>query len=218
MTAIEITDLEKHFGPVRALQGISATIPGGTLTLVSGPNGAGKSTLLRILAGLTRPTRGAVRVLGRDPFRRESAPHRGEVGYLSAEPGLYGDLTLRENLEFCARLHALGPDRVGQIIESLELEPISARRVRTLSLGFRRRCGLARALLTDPELLLLDEPWNGLDRDASRKLNELLGRYRQKGRTALVVAHAPAEGKELFDAELHLSDGVQLAHTPFEHP
>ena len=207
MSAIEIKLLEKRFGRVRALDGVSATIPEGSATLLSGPNGAGKSTLLRVLASLTRPTRGTVRVLGVNPFSRDAVPHRGRVGYLGQEAALYGELTVQENLEFCANLYGVDPQRIRTLIQDMELEPVAGQRVRTLSLGYRRRVGLARARLTDPPLLLLDEPWNGLDAEASQRLTDLLQRHRKAGRSALVAAHSPATTTGLFDAVLRLEAG-----------
>jgi len=210
MNAIELSGVEKRFGPVRALDGISATLPAGSIILLSGPNGAGKSTLLRVLAGLTRPTRGTLRVLGVDPFGHDGAAQRGRLGYLGQETGLYGELTLRENLEFCARLHDLGSERVENLIHELGLEPVSGRRVRTLSLGYLRRAGLARARLTDPPLMLLDEPWNGLDTEASQALTDWLHSHRGPGRSALIAAHTPSAASGLFDRELRLEHGRLL--------
>ncbi len=208
MNAVEARGLEKRFGSVRALRGISVEVPTGAATLVSGPNAAGKTTLLRILAGLTRPTRGAVRVLGSDPFGRDRAQLRGRVGYLGQEAALYGELTLAENLAFVARLHAVDTERVLGIASELGLEPLLARRVHTFSLGFRRRAGLAAVLLPEPVLLLLDEPWNGLDSEASEQLAKRLTAARETGTTVLVVAHAPGAHKRRFDSELRLEGGT----------
>ncbi len=207
MNVIELSGLEKRFGRVRALDRVSAAIPEGTTTLLSGPNGAGKTTLLRVLAALTRPTSGTLRVLGVDPFSRDGAAQRSRLGYLGQEAALYGELTIRENLEFCARLHGVETERIGVLMHELELEPVSGQRVRTLSLGYRRRAGLARARLTDPPLVLLDEPWNGLDADASQQLTDWLRDHHNAGRSALVAAHAPGPGTGLFDAVLRLERG-----------
>ena len=169
MSLVRTHDLTKRFGHVLALDRLSIDIPDRTLTLISGPNGAGKSTLLRILAGLTRPTRGEAQVFGEAPTRR-----RETLGYLAQGSGLYGELSVRENLEFCASLHGLGNRDVDRVIEELDLGTVSERRAGTLSLGFRRRSGLARALLPRPRLLLLDEPWNGLDAESAERLADRL--------------------------------------------
>ena len=172
-----------------------------------GPNGAGKSTLLRVVAALTRPTRGEVRVHGQDLFRSAHASSRGAVGYLGSESGLYGELTLDENLRFCARVHGADAARVETAIERLELAPIRARRVSNLSLGFRRRAGLARLLVCAPTLWLLDEPWNGLDTHAASLLADVLREQRAAGHGALVAAHVLGPHTELFDRTLALERG-----------
>ncbi len=207
MKVVELVDVAKHYGAVRALDQVSASFEGGTLTHVSGPNGAGKSTLLRVIAGLTRPTRGRVNVLDVDLFRSLHARERGRVGYLGPEAGLYGELTLDENLRFCARLHGSSESCIDAVIQRLELGEVRARPVSTLSLGFRRRAGLARLLVTDPELWLLDEPWNGLDADASAALAAELRAHREAGRTALVAAHVVGEHAGLFDRGVALRSG-----------
>ena len=207
MNALELDSVEKRFGRVRALAGITAQLRAGQLVLVSGPNGAGKSTLLRILAGLTRPTRGRIAVLGEDPFRSSGAAVRGQVGYLGPETALYGELTVAENLEFCARLQRAPARRVPLQLAALGLEDMADRRVRTLSSGYRRRAGLARALLAHPPVLLLDEPWNGLDSEASDHLVRALNQLRDRGGTALVAAHAVGAYAGLFDHHLRIVAG-----------
>ena len=162
LSAVETEGLEKRFGRVRALRGLDFALEPGSLVRVAGPNGAGKSTLLRILAGLTRPTRGSLRVDGTDPFGAHAVRARAQTGYLGQSAGLYAELTVGENLGFNAELRGLPADSIEQAIESLGLESVRDLRVQTLSQGFRRRAGLARALLGRPALLLLDEPWNML--------------------------------------------------------
>ena len=210
MNAVEVSGLEKRFGSVRALAGIETSIPEGSVTLIRGPNGAGKSTLLRVLAGLTRPTRGEVRVLGTDPFRASGAAARGRVGYLGPEPSLYAELSIEENLSFCARLQGCSRARVAELCAALGLEEVARRPVRALSSGFRRRAGLARALLPDPALLLLDEPWNGLDAAAAALLADRLQDLRARGGTALIASHSPESHTAPFDRTLHLEHGRLL--------
>ncbi len=210
MNVIETSQLEKRFGTVRALDRVSTTLPEGSTTLLRGPNGAGKTTLLRVLAALTRPTGGGVQVLGVNPFGADASAQRSRLGYLGQETALYGELTLQENLEFYAKLHGVDPERIEFLIHELELEGVAGQRVRTLSLGYRRRAGLARVRLTDPSLVLLDEPWNGLDAEASQQLTHWLEQHRKAGHSALVAAHSPGGASGLFDAEIRLERGRLL--------
>lgn len=210
MTAIELRGLAKEYGVVRALSDVSLDVPEATVGRIAGPNGAGKSTLLRVAAGLTRPTSGTVRLLGHDPFHSRGVAVRGEVGWLGAGAGLYGDLTVDENLRFAARLSSTDPERVDWAVDRFGLAPVRGRRVRLLSQGFRRRAGLARAFLPGPRLLLLDEPWNGLDAESGRRLTKLLGEHRGAGGTALVVAHGEIPGGEVVDRQIHLERGTVL--------
>ncbi len=205
--ALELRDVEKRYRPVRALHGVSLRVARGATIRLTGANGAGKSTLLRVAAGLTRPTRGTVRSLGGSPYGREGAARRGRIGFLGQHPGLYADLSLRENLRFLARLLALDPGRAAAVISALELESVAERNVGTLSLGYRRRAGLARALLAEPDLLLLDEPWNGLDAKSSEALARLLEAERARGATVLVAMHAASVPEGFFDGALELEAG-----------
>jgi len=207
LNAVEVEDIEKHYGRVRALAGITTALPSACLHLVSGANGAGKSTLLRVVAGLTRPTRGRVRVLGHDLFRSQDARERARVGYLGPDPSLYPELTVAENLAFQARLLGVPAQRVARQIAAFDLQPVADRRARVLSTGFRRRSGLARALIGDPDVLVLDEPWNGLDSEASDVLARALDRVRGRGATGLVAAHTVGAYAGLFDHTIRIEDG-----------
>ncbi len=208
---IQVEELEKHYGKVAALRGLSLEIQPGTVTLVAGPNGAGKSTLLRILAGLTRPTRGRVSIDGRDPFGRGAAASRGRVGFVGQELALYGELTVEENLRFMARLHGIARDQGAaggfDALHELDLEAVARRRVRTLSQGYGRRTSIARALLTRPDVLLLDEPWNGLDAEAAGRLAALLAAERERGHTVVAAQHGAGEHASLFDRTIELEAG-----------
>ncbi len=212
--AVEVRGLAKIYGRQRALHGLDFALEAGTFTLIAGPNGAGKSTLLRVLAALTRPSRGEVRVLDGDPFGRGSGELRRRIGYLGAQPGLYDGLTLQENLELAGRLRGVEPHRVSALIAELELASVARRSFGELSLGYRRRAGLARALLGAPDLLLLDEPWSGLDAASVRRLNLQLARRHEQGATVLVAAHAVRDLLPLCDAVLSLADGQLRALEP----
>ncbi len=204
MSAVEAHSLVKRYGAVRALDRVSFRLEPATLTFVTGPNGAGKSTLLRVLAALTRPTSGEIRLTGKDPFGKDGASLRSRVGWIGAAAGLYADLTVEENLLFHARLHGLDPGRIEPALEDFGLVPLRDRRVRTLSQGFRRRAGLARVFLPAPSLILLDEPWNGLDAAGSEQLLGVLQDHRSKGATILASRHGRTDGA---DRILYLADG-----------
>lgn len=186
--AIEAVGLEKRFGRRRAVAGLTAAVAPGECLALLGPNGAGKSTFLRLAAGLARPTAGGLRVLGRDP---RSTSSRAAVGYLGHRAGVYAALTARENLRLHARLHGL-PSPDGPVAAGLERVGLAARAdepVRAFSQGMKQRLGLARVLLHDPEVLLLDEPFSGLDAGGARVLEEVLAQLREAGRTVVLVTH-----------------------------
>jgi heme exporter protein A len=186
--AIEAVGLEKRYGRRRALSGLTATVAPGECLALLGPNGAGKSTFLRLAAGLARPTAGELRVLGRPARSPES---RAGIGYLGHRAGLYAGLTARENLRLHARLHGLaeGERRVEAALERVGLARRAAEPVRAFSQGMKQRLGLARVLLHEPPLLLLDEPFSGLDAEGARVLEEVLAAQRAAGRTVVLVTH-----------------------------
>ena len=207
LSAVELREVDKDYGPVRALDAVSLSVQTGTLVWLAGANGAGKSTLLRVLGSLTRPTRGFVTLFGVDPFSGGGASVRGRVGFLGQDASLYGELSIAENLRFCARLRGAGAAELERVAAELELAPVLDQRVRTLSQGYRRRAGLARALLGSPELLLLDEPWNGLDVESAERLTRLLVRLRDAGGSVIVAAHAASGPLPRFDRTLRLDAG-----------
>jgi len=183
------------------LEGVTLTLPAGATLVVFGPNGAGKSTLLRILATLLRPTVGVARVLGHE-LPRESWAVRGRIGLLGHEPMLYRELTGRENLRFHARLHRVGDARVAELLDAVNMGPRADEPVSTLSRGMVQRLAVARAVLHDPELLLLDEPRANLDPAAADLIDPLLA-----GRTRVLTSHDPAGGLAEADFALGLRGG-----------
>ncbi len=207
MSEVELRDVGKDYGPVRALDRLSLSFGRGTLVWLSGANGAGKSTLLRTLGSLTRPTRGSVELFGVDPFSAAGAAVRGRVGFLGQDASLYGELSVAENLRFCAQLRGHPEADLHRVASELELGPMLDRRVRTLSQGYRRRAGLARALIGSPELVLLDEPWNGLDSESADRLTLLLARLRDSGAIVIVAAHEASGPRPRFDRTLRLEGG-----------
>lgn len=202
--AASLQDVTKLFGRFAALREVSAEFSAGRLYAVLGENGAGKSTLLRLMAGLSRPTRGEVRVLGGDP--RET---RRRLGYMSHASFLYDELDCRENLAYFAGLYDIHDAQVWErAIATVGLDPRLARRVGDYSQGMRQRLSLARAVLHDPELLLLDEPFSNLDVGSAAAMAQLLGRMRDQGRTIFVVTHQPAHLAEVADESITLAAGA----------
>ena len=211
--AIQLLDVSKRFGPLVALDGISLTVQSGEFVLLAGPNGAGKSTLGRLLSGLSQPTRGRVLISGLEP-RDSSVRHA--VGFLSHQPLLYDDLSARENLDFFARMYGVPRSRVDTLIAEGGIEPFQHRRVRELSRGMKQRLALARAMVQDPGLLLLDEPFEALDRDGSGDLLRQLGQLKSQGKTIVVIAHRFEELADLVTRLVLLRCGRLQLLTPWE--
>jgi heme exporter protein A len=187
---IEVRGLVKRFGPKTVLRGLDFQVETGQFVALLGPNGAGKTTFLRILASLARPTLGQVSIAGYS-LPQQAAAVRRQLGVVSHQPLLYGDLSAEENLRFYGRMYAI--DRLeGRISEVLELIGLIARRrdvVRTFSRGMQQRLAIGRAILHDPQVLLLDEPHTGLDQDACEMLDSLLRQVAISGRTVLMTSH-----------------------------
>ena len=188
--AVTANALERRYGSVFALSGLSLEIPRGQTAAIFGSNGAGKTTLLKILAGLCTPSSGSVEILGqRLPT---SATLRRRIGMLAHECWLYADLSARENLNYYAGLYGLGNDsndRVSSMLSRVGLEQVSQRPVRTYSRGMLQRLSLARAVLHRPELLLLDEPFTGLDPDGAASLTTMLDELKDEGTTMVLASH-----------------------------
>jgi len=204
--AVLARGVSKRFGAVEALRGLDVEIAPGRTCAILGPNGAGKSTLLRLLAGLSRPSAGELRVLGR---RTRGAAARRLVGFVGHATLLYSELSARENLLFTARLYGLddAPRRADRLIEELALVGLSDRRAGTLSRGLAQRLSIARALIHDPSLVLLDEPFTGLDRPAADRLVALLRGLRTDGRTLVLVTHATEQAALVSDQALVIARG-----------
>ena len=207
---ISVRGLTRLFGRQRALRGVDFDIAGGDFVALIGPNGAGKTTLLRILAGLTKPTGGKAYVVGHDVARASQAARRS-VGFLSHQPLLYEDLTAEENLRFYGTMYDV-PRLDSRITELLARVGLSSRReslIRTFSRGMRQRLGIARALLHDPKVLLLDEPYTGLDQHSCEMLDQLLVSVGVgvDSRTVLLTTHSLEHGLRLSRQALLLVDG-----------
>jgi heme exporter protein A len=204
VAAIELEGLERRFGERVALAGVSVRVEAGQTLAVLGGNGAGKTTLLRVLAGLLRPHGGTARVLDAAlPAERWKLP--GRVGYLGHEPLLYRELSGRENLRYQARLHGAAATRVEQLLVAVGMERRADDPLRELSRGMVQRLAVARAVLHEPALLLLDEPRASLDPAAAELLEPLIGR--PSGRTRVLVSHDVEGALAEADAVLRLKRG-----------
>jgi heme exporter protein A len=204
VAAIELDGLERRYGERVALGGVSVRLEVGQTLAVLGSNGAGKTTLLRVLAGLLRPHAGRARVLGAAlPDERWRLP--AQVGYLGHEPLLYRELTGRENLHYHGDLHGVPHSRIDDLLTELHVADRADEPVRDLSKGLVQRLAIARAVLHDPTLLLLDEPRANLDPSAAELVEPLIGR--SSGRTRVLVTHDVNGALEESDVALGLRAG-----------
>jgi ABC-type multidrug transport system ATPase subunit len=185
-SAVTVTGLVKQFGRFAALRSVTAEFASGRLYAILGDNGAGKTTLLRTIAGLTPPTRGSISILGTTDPRSVCS----QLGYMAHPSLLYDEMSGMENLRYFARLYDVTDDeRCAQTIRAVKLDPSLVRPVGQYSQGMRQRMSLARALLNDPKILLLDEPFSNVDARSSRDMVSLLARLRDSGKTIFVVTH-----------------------------
>jgi heme exporter protein A len=206
---ITVKKLVKRFGLKTILRGVDFEVQPGEFVALLGPNGAGKTTFLRILASLSRPSVGEVSISGYK-LPQEAAQVRARLGVVSHLPLLYGDLTAEENLRFYARMYNI-PDYELRVTEVLEMVGLDARRrdlVRTFSRGMQQRLAIGRAVLHDPDVVLFDEPYTGLDQDASSMLDEVLKTVAAKGRTVVMTSHDLARAEDLATRFDILSRGI----------
>jgi ABC-type multidrug transport system ATPase subunit len=205
---VEVVAVSRHFGRRRALAKTTLTFRAGQVTGLFGPNGAGKTTLLGILSTLVRPTSGEVRY-GGATARALGDPLRGRIGVLGHDLFLYGDLSARENLEFFARLYGVDrlEDRVAHALASARLDDRGHDRVASFSRGLRQRLALERALIHDPRLVLLDEPFTGLDDESAALLGARLRGLREAGAIVLMATHDFESADGLVDRMIALRAG-----------
>ncbi|MDR1082949.1 MAG: heme ABC exporter ATP-binding protein CcmA [Coriobacteriales bacterium] len=207
LPVVEVHKLSKSFGARTALDNVSFSLPEGAFLSIFGPNGAGKTTLLRVISTLERPSSGAVRVFDLD-LKEQPEAIREHIGFVSHRSLLYPDLTAEENLEFTARLYGMS-DPARCATHMLATVELTARRhdlVRSFSRGMTQRLAIARALICDPHLVFLDEPYSGLDPHAVEILDELLATIRQR-RSFIMVSHDLQKGFELSTHVLMLAKG-----------
>ncbi len=212
MTSIVFQDLHKQYGKFQAVDGLSANIEAGRITGFLGPNGAGKSTALRCLLGLATPTSGSALLDGKK-YTQLSHPSR-EVGAVLDTSGFNRSLTGRQNLKIMCAAGGINTDRIAPLLEMVELTPAANKRTKGYSLGMRQRLSLAAALLGDPQILVLDEPANGLDPIGIAWLRQMLRDLANQGKTILVSSHQLAEMQHTVDDVLIINQGKLIADGP----
>ena len=211
VNVITVSNLIKQFGRFAALRGITAEFSGGKLYAILGDNGAGKTTLLRTLAGLNQPSSGEVTILGARKFRDICR----QVGYMAHPSLLYDEMSGMENLRYFARLYDIaGDERCEWVIRSVGLDPELSRPVGKYSQGMRQRMSLARALLHDPRILLLDEPFSNVDVQSAQEMVGLLKGMRDAGKTIFVVTHQAALLDGVADEFVWMQAGRIVDRTP----
>jgi ABC-2 type transport system ATP-binding protein len=210
--AIETHGLSKHFGQRKAVDGLTISIPSRTIAGFIGPNGAGKTTTIRMLLGLVRPSAGSATILGKQlTDLRSYLPH---VGALIEAPAFYPSLSGRTNLEVLAHLGGHPRSRVSQVLEMVDLSARAKDPVGKYSQGMKQRLGVAMALLPDPDLLILDEPANGLDPIGIIQMRDLLRRLREQGKTIFISSHLLGELEQVTDWLVMLNQGKALFSGP----
>jgi ABC-2 type transport system ATP-binding protein len=207
--AVTVSSLTKRFGELVAVDDLTFSLRSGTITGFLGPNGAGKTTTLRLLLGLAEPTAGEALVFGR-PYRELDKPAR-RVGAVLESSDFHPGRSGRDHLLALALAAEIPSSRVEDVLSLVEIEAVARRRVRTYSLGMRQRLGLAAALLGDPELLVLDEPANGLDPAGVHWLRGFMRRFAEQGRTVLVSSHMLAEAAQTVDEVVIIDHGRRVA-------
>ena len=207
--AVSLRDVAHRYGRRWAVRGVSLTVSRGEVLAIVGHNGSGKSTLLRVVATALRATRGSGEVWGADLIR-DAVVVRQMVSLLSTDPGVYGDLTALENLRFSAEM--LGVDATRRTLQgALDRVGLGAEgdeRARNMSSGMQRRLSIARLLLREPRVLLLDEPFNSLDQDGAALVNTLIRETRERGGSVLLVAHDISRAASRPDRTVEMSDGM----------
>jgi ABC-type multidrug transport system ATPase subunit len=212
LPAVIVGDLVKQFGRFSALRGVSAEFAPGRLYAILGDNGAGKTTLLRALAGLTPATRGSISILGTTDLRSVC----GQLGYMAHPSLLYDEMSGMENLGYFARLYDVNhtDQRCAEVIRAVKLDPSLMRPVGQYSQGMRQRMSLARALLNDPKILLLDEPFSNVDVRSAREMVTLLAGLRDAGKTIFVVTHQASLLDGAADEFVLMETGQIVSRTP----
>lgn len=206
---IEVCDLSKNYDAIRAVDNISFKAAEGEVIALLGPNGAGKSTLMNMIAGYLAPSRGNIFIRGRN-IRDFPLAVKNDIGFLPEGSPLYPDLTVREFLEYMAGLRLLDKTAVDEAIKTAKIENVATQRIETLSKGYQRRVGFAQSILSDPPILLLDEPTDGLDPNQKHHIRDLIARMgRQK--TIMISTHLLEEAETICNRVILISAGRIVA-------
>lgn len=205
-------ELGKNFKHKRVLDQINLNVPTGKIYCIMGPNGAGKSTLLKIISGIEKQTEGVVTFKGKD-WKREDLK---VIGSLIEEPGLFDNLTVEENIKLKLKLHRVENKNQEQILNTLGFGDHNQEKVKEFSTGMRQRLGIALAFMGDPDLVILDEPTNGLDTFGIHELRELLMLEKKQGKTIIIASHMLSEIQKVADRIAILGDGKLLLEEDYE--
>jgi ABC-2 type transport system ATP-binding protein len=216
-TLVRVEDLRKHYGPIRAVDGISFAVHRGDVLGFLGPNGAGKTTAMKLITGFLEADAGSIEVAGLDVTVHPLEARR-RVGYLPENAPAYGEMTVDGFLRFVAEARAVtdGPARIDRVVEATGLRPVRHQTVDTLSKGFKRRVGLAQAMVHDPEILILDEPTDGLDPNQKLLIQDLIANL-SKDRCVILSTHILDEVEKVCNRALIMSQGrILVDSTPAE--
>ena len=212
---IETKPLQFSFGKQQILHDISLQVPKGSIYGFLGPNGAGKSTTIKILLGLLQVPAGSVQLFGED-IRQKRIAILARTGNLIENPSLYGQLSARDNLRIMRTLYPAPKSRIDEVLELVGLEKATNKKVKRFSMGMKQRLGVAKALFHDPEILILDEPVNGLDPGGIQEMRALFGRLQQKGKTIFLSSHLLSEIEKTCSHLGIIKEGSLLFQGPIQ--